>query len=345
MIECIFTLDYEIYGNGSGVLTDLVYEPTERLREIFQKWNARFVNFVEVAEFEKIEACGTDPAIGLVKRQICDLHRDGFEIGLHLHPQWCNATYSEQRWTLDYSEYNLCTLPRPRIDEIVLRGLDYLRGVLGQPDFTPLSFRAGNWLFQPTKNAAAVLAEHGIRIDSSVFKGGLQRNHRLDYRRAPKKDRYWRFEGDVNQPDPAGTWMEFPIHAEMVPFWRMLTAKRLGFKNSYGGGTSQRSGGKLNRLLDFARFRYPLKLDFTRMTFQELSGMMSRAIVEDRKQPGQCWPVVAIGHSKDLVDAQAIDDFLSFLRSNGVAIDTFEDAYNKLTKERVHSEFRLAGAS
>jgi hypothetical protein len=345
MIECIFTLDYEIYGNGAGALSDLVYEPTERLREIFQKWNARFVNFVEVAEFEKIEAYATDPAIEQVKRQIRDLHREGFEIGLHLHPQWCNATYSNRQWALDYSEYNLCTLPRPRIAEIVEHALEYLRSVLGQADFTPLSFRAGNWLFQPTATAASVLAEHGTRIDSSVFKGGLQRNHRLDYRSAPKRDRYWRFEGDVNQPHPAGAWMEFPIHSEMVPFWKMLTAKRLGFKNSYGGGTSQKSGGKLNRLLDFARLRYPLKLDFTRMTFQELSSMMNRVLGEDRKHPEQYWPVVAIGHSKDLVGAKTVDEFLAFLRNHGVAVGTFEDAYPKLMPERARPELRLARAS
>ena len=30
MIECIFTLDYEIYGDGTGSLNELVYEPTDR---------------------------------------------------------------------------------------------------------------------------------------------------------------------------------------------------------------------------------------------------------------------------------------------------------------------------
>ena len=63
MIECIFTIDYEIYGNGEGSLRELVYEPAEKLMAIFRKWNARFVAFVEVAELEMIEAKGTDPAI------------------------------------------------------------------------------------------------------------------------------------------------------------------------------------------------------------------------------------------------------------------------------------------
>jgi len=91
MVEIIFTLDYEINGNGVGVLRDLVYEPAEHLRHVFEKCKARFVNFVEVAEFERIDVFATDPDISLVKRQIKELHGDGFEIGLHLHPQWCNA--------------------------------------------------------------------------------------------------------------------------------------------------------------------------------------------------------------------------------------------------------------
>ena len=35
MIECIFTIDYEIYGNGQGSLKELVYDPMERLLAIF----------------------------------------------------------------------------------------------------------------------------------------------------------------------------------------------------------------------------------------------------------------------------------------------------------------------
>src|SRR5262249_30644065 len=163
------TLDYEIYGNGTGALKDLVYEPTERLMEVFHAWDARFVNYVEVAEFDRIEASGSDPAIDLVKKQIKELHCDDFECALHLHPQWYNATYEHGRWQLDYNEYNLCKLPRNRVVAIVDRALSYMRHVIDEKDYVPLSFRAGNWLFQPTAIAAGVLASGGIRIDSSVF--------------------------------------------------------------------------------------------------------------------------------------------------------------------------------
>ncbi len=159
MVECIFTLDYEIYGNGSGSLAELVYEPAARLKEIFQRRQAPFVNFVEVAELERIEERGTDRAIDDVKRQVRKLHDDGFETALHLHPQWYNADYDGGQWRLDAREYNLCTL-RGRGSSRSSNALSpYMRHLVGVSSFAPLSFRAGNWLFQPTRDASSVLAE------------------------------------------------------------------------------------------------------------------------------------------------------------------------------------------
>jgi len=336
VIDCIFTLDYEIYGNGTGSLKDLVYEPGEWIRNIFNKWRAPMVAFVEVAEFEKIESCGTDPAIDLVKQQIKDFRRHGFEIALHLHPQWFNARYEDGRWLLDFSEYNLCTLSRTRITQIVERSLDYLQHAAGMAHFVPLSFRAGNWLFQPTETAASVLAEKGIRIDSSVFKGGLQHHYDLDYRSAMKNGFYWPFESDVNQPDSNGSWIEVPIYAEMVPFWKMPTAKRMSFGNSFGKkGHGVRQ--KLNRARDFMRFRYPLKLDFCRMSLEELTSMMQKIIEEDQVQPDLYRPVVSIGHTKDFVDPQTLEAFLSFLDVMGISVTTFEAVYSNLQEHKEQS--------
>ena len=234
-------------------------------------------------------------------RQVRDLYADGFEIGLHLHPQWFNSRRVDGQWTLDYDEYNLCVLPKTRIAEIVGQALDYLRRLVGDPSFAPLSFRAGNWLFQPTQPAADVLARHGLRIDSSVFKGGVQRGRGLDYRRALKNGRYWRFGADVNCPDSAGAMIEVPIHTEMVPSWRMFTARRMALRGNVGGAGC-RAGGRLDRVRDFARLTYPLKLDFCRMTLSEFTGMVDRVIAEDRQNPAELRPLVAIGHTKDPID-------------------------------------------
>jgi hypothetical protein len=331
MLEAIFTIDYEIYGNGEGSLTDLVYEPAETLKALFEKWNARFVVFVEAAELERIEAEGTDPGLLPVKKQIREFHEKGFEIGLHLHPQWCRARFQAGRWEMDYSEYNLCTLPPERIGRIVDRALGYLRALTGEPAFTPLSFRAGNWLFQPTRPAADVLYDRGIRIDSSVFKGGLQHQHHLDYRRALKNGPAWRFSDDVNVPDPRGGLVEIPIFARMVPTWKLFTSKRVGLQRK-AAAAAPSAGGRLSRLRDFLRPRSPLKFDFCRMTEGELKPMLDLAAGEDRRDPAAFRPLVAIGHTKDLVDFDTVENLLSDLRKREIRVSTFRDVYERMSK-------------
>ena len=328
MIECIFTIDYEIYGNGEGSLRELVYEPAERLAAIFRKHEKQFVAFVEAAELEMIESAGTDPATGRVKTQIRDFYRDGFEIGLHLHPQWYNAKRENGRWLLDYDEYNLCTLPQARIAEIVDRAIAWLRKVTGTADYAPLAFRAGNWLFQPTQPAAGILAARGVKVDSSVFKGGLQHQHKLDYRRALRNGYYWKFVEQVDVPDPDGTLLELPIYTQMVPFWKMLTSKRIGLQQK-SAPAAQADTNRISKLRDRLRFMYPLKFDFCRMTLDELTRMVDGVIQEDRLDPKTIRPIVAIGHTKDLVDFETVEAFLLYLEKKGIKVSTFQEVYGK----------------
>ena len=88
------------------------------------------------------------------------------------------------------------------------------------------------------------------------------------------------------------------------------------------------------------------------MTLNELISMMKRIIQEDRKDPTPYRPLVAIGHTKDLTDPQAVDAFLSFLGESGIAVSTFEDIYprllcelNGLRSSRVAPNMRLTTKS
>lgn len=332
MIQCVFTLDYELYGDGHGSLRELVYEPARRLYDLFSRRGVHFVTFVEAAELEKIEQSGTDKAIDLVREQIREFFGSGVEIALHLHPQWYNATYQQGHWLLDLSEYNLCVLPQPRIVDIVDRALAYLRYLVDSPSFTPLSFRAGNWLLQPTQPAAGVLSEAGVRIDSSVFKGGLQRGPGLDYRPSLQNGDYWRFAADVNEPDPRGALIEVPIHAVLVPFWKVPTSGRLRKPNNFGAAARASAKKRLIRLGDFARLRYPLKLDFCRMTLKQLISTLEPTIREGRNDPGALTPVVAIGHTKDLLDVATVERFLAYLEAERIQVVTFEELYPRLSR-------------
>ena len=329
MIDCIFTLDYELYGDGAGSLKELVYEPAEKLKAIFENYGARFVIFVETGELEIIEGLNADHAINLVRRQISDFYARGYELGLHVHPQWYNAQYENNRWLLDYVEYNLCNLAQFRIDQIISRAIEYLRKLLGVPDFTPISFRAGNWLLQPTWPVSKVLAEHGLKIDSSVYKGGMQHLHRLDYRRSQKNGYFWRFSEDVNIPDHKGVLIELPTYTRMVPLWNLFSRKRIRLQQKGFVGFQSRAN-QLSRIRDITRLRQPMKLDFCRLTISQLIQMFEEEIQKDQENPGLYRPIVAIGHTKDLIDYETPDLLLSYLRKKRLEISIFGDAYRRI---------------
>jgi peptidoglycan/xylan/chitin deacetylase (PgdA/CDA1 family) len=321
MIECIFTLDYEIYGSGEGSLRDLVLDPTQRLAQLFQEFGAPFVVFAEALEFAKMEETQSDPDTAAVRAQLRELRAAGHEIALHLHPWWANAQYADGRWHLDWSERKISTLEPERVEAIVSGAIRYLRDGLGDPTFTPLSFRSGLLVMQPTAVIVNTLARRGVRVDSSVFKGGRAHRLGLDYRPALGNNGFWRFGSDINVPDPHGTLWEIPIHTQMVPFWQMLGRKRLKLHKktlSSSQGTSLSHHWR-----DFLRFRYPRKLDFCRMTFAEMREAMGVVLTEQGARPEQRSLIVAIGHSKDFVDSEAIRRFLAFLEERSVAVTTF----------------------
>ncbi len=47
MIDVIFTIDCDIYGNGCGDIKELLLESLQKLIEVFNQFNLKFVNFMK----------------------------------------------------------------------------------------------------------------------------------------------------------------------------------------------------------------------------------------------------------------------------------------------------------
>jgi hypothetical protein len=173
--------------------------------------------------------------------------------------------------------------------------------------------------------AARVLASRGVRLDSSVYKGGVWRQHRLDYRRATGNGYWWRFSTDSARSELDGDLLEVPIHTEMVRTWKLVTKKRISLEQkAVSAGRSRQA--LVTRLFNL-RLNRPLKLDFCSMTAAEMTEMLGRVVAEDRRDPATYRPVVAIGHTKDLVDFDAVEATLEYLGDHNIRIATFADTY------------------
>ena len=66
------------------------------------------------------------------------------------------------------------------------------------------------------------------------------------------------------------------------------------------------------------------------MRYEELRSVMERVSEEDRNSPESYKPVVAIGHSKDLVDFDSIRRLLEYLAVKHIGISTFEGVTQRL---------------
>ena len=323
MIHLIFTLDYEIFGNGEGSLEELVYEPTNNLIELFNKFNCKFVNFVEAAEFEKIKKFQTDRFIQNVEEQIRELYQAGYEIGLHIHPQWFDAIFNIDKWNLNFNEYNLCNISKEKREKYFSQSIEYLKAILGR-EYNPVSFRAGGWLIQPTEKIYDVLVSNGIKIDSSMFKGGLYHYYGLDFRKSQRNGFFWKFSKDVNTEDKFGKVYEIPCYTKMVYPWKMISKQRLAI-NRVSSTHRVNKVEKFYNFYDRLRFKYPQKFDFTKMYFRELKAMIDELIVEDNITPTILKPIVLIGHPKNLPNINEIDKFLSYVQMKKLKVSTFND--------------------
>lgn len=342
----IFTLDYEIHGNGDGNPYDLMVEPTYRLMTLLEKYGQRLTIMADVAEilcFKRYaeETGHDDYHVADIEAQLCDAIKRGHDVQLHVHSSYFKAQHKNGAFDQCIEEYNMAALPFERIDEMVGQCVTYLETLLKpiKKDYRVWLFRAANWSMMPTENLYRVLVKHGITHDTSVFKGGVQGgNVCYDYREA--HDNLFAYPASVrniNEYDAEGTLVEMPIYTEMRPFWdfvsvirvfRMIRAKFHKHKhNNELKNERVRELGKAasendNRKLSFKSFfrLSPLKMDFNQVNARGLKRMMRnimRRVDNQKSIIDNCTSidVILIGHSKTFVpyNEKTLEPFLKWV--------------------------------
>src|SRR5262249_59510414 len=127
MLQVLFTLDYEIHGNGEGCPHELMVEPTVRLLNLFDDFGAKLTIMADVGEILKFkeyaEQHGKDAFhYSAIVAQLQDAVRRGHDVQLHLHPSYFNAKHDGHRWAQDWSEYNFAALSEERLNHLVRVG-------------------------------------------------------------------------------------------------------------------------------------------------------------------------------------------------------------------------------
>jgi hypothetical protein len=324
-LQLVFTLDYEIHGNGEGDPGELMVARTDRLLDVLEEFGAKLTimaDTVEILKFrEHRDASGRDEyAYGAIERQLQDTIARGHDVQLHLHPAYARAHAEGGRWVLDYGEYDLARLGYDRMFALVKEGKDYLEGLLRpvRPDYACIAFRAANWSMSPSADIVRALVANGIRIDTSVFKHGSRAGLvRFDYAAAESEAEPWPVDAsDVCRRDERGLLFEFPIYCERRPLWSFVSVNRVNnaiqnrihplppepvMANPASGQASAtettstlEKGARLARLIFKEHAR---KLDFNQCSGRQMVASL-RSMEARYASRTRDVPVVLIGHSK-----------------------------------------------
>ncbi len=335
----IITIDYEVLGDGSGDVRELIIEPTDRLLNILNARNLKMTVFFEIEEFQAFRKyskelrmqLGYDPAL-LIEEQLERMVYDGHEIGLHIHPQWIGSSYDGTCFNL-FPE-NQCLFDVYRSEEGIYSYLkekvDILTALVRKydPSYEITCFRAGGLALRPEKLTLKVLQMLGIKADSSVVKGlyRIGEGINIDYRNAPFNSGFWRVNENVCNVEPKGKIMEFPIYAVMKPEYKKLSINRIKRKffsssrpfMAIPGGFSEMAIPKTPwGVVRYIFRKSPIKYDYCHMTSHEMLAFLKEAANEDGDM--EKYPLTMIGHSKEFFNDNHFVAFLDSVTGNGLA--------------------------
>jgi len=257
-MKIAITWDYELFfGERSGSVEHCMLEPTNRLLTLADKYNIPFTFFPDAGcliKFEEQADC--HQALEKIKLQIRSWDAKGHETGLHIHPHWEKSIWKDGLWQHDLSHYKLSDFAAEEASRIVEHYAGYMNTILTHP---LKSYRAGGWCAQPFAPVAESMKKMGIRLDSSVFKGGKNTTspYQYDYTASPNAA-HWQFTEDPAVFDSEGAFTEIPIASmnySPLFFWKLFALGRLNPKQHkpIGNGVPAKGGGSKKELLTRSR--------------------------------------------------------------------------------------------
>ncbi len=331
----LLTVDYELFGDGTGSITDQMIRPLDSLLHLWDELGVRATIFVEVAEllaFQREIRAGRSPGslkaeMEAVRAQLSEALKRGHDLQLHLHPQWHEAVLRDGGWRFNDPHYSLLRLGRDKLSRLVTEAKLFLTELAFDimPDYECRAFRAGAFHYDRQASLGRLLSGQGIRLDSSVCRGYYRSTDhaQIDYRDLLEvRDPYWpSLDGARSDQSEESLW-EVPIWSVMKPQWKKLTPRRVGNKlsslmrGSRAGGQFSQMGLSLSapgNWLGWLRREQPIMWDYCNLSGRGLIRHFKRGLQFHAPRPPR--PLVMIGHTKDFRSGEPLRQLAAELPS------------------------------
>lgn len=333
MKHLLFTLDYELYGNGSGDVFKHIIEPTEKILAISNKYDVKLTFFFEVIEYWKLREEWNrgnkmgyqENPIEAMENQIKKAFRQGHDIQLHLHPQWVDACWRDGKWNVNLEQWRLGGYSGEGENSLVnllKRGKQTLEDLLKpiDPNYKCTAIRAGGYNIQPSKQIVLAMEEAGLKIDSSIYPGGKETGtlSHYDYTNIAPTKGLWHVGEQLEEPGHTDI-IELPIVAfPMVRLKKFMTWERVrGFlQNSQSAKDSlEAKTSSTNKSSRWDKIKYFFQTewqtwDYCLFSPSQHKGFLKKIAKQDRDV------YVLVGHPKSWSGSRGFETLLRKTSTN-----------------------------
>jgi hypothetical protein len=179
--------DWEVMGNGLGNVAQLQYLPSMFFMKLAKRLGIRMTFMVDVVQQLvyknhihsdynlKLQKGLWDDTVLLMKSY-------GFDVQLHLHPQWMNATLKGDYFYLG-NNWNFGRYSAADQEILIGESINYLEDLITpvDPDYKVIAYKGGSWGLQPSGDLLRNMEKYGIRIVMGVRKGMALHGNGVDY--------------------------------------------------------------------------------------------------------------------------------------------------------------------
>lgn len=317
-MNIILSIDYEIFGDGSGNVNSCMIKPLDKMLELASRYHASLVIFAETMEIQVLqdsEQYKTESEA--ICKQLQVAYANGHDVQLHLHPQMqgANIQANGQFGSLKAEKWRIGNLDKNETQQLIKQGKQWLEQLLQPIDkhYQCIAFRAGGWCIQPSEAIISSLLENGVLIDSTVAPGAksADKSTWFDFRKSPLHKAYWKADSDILQPSSKGIY-ELPITTSNISWLKHLSIIINNMHNDSLApdchGSYNVPGEKNSRLLSKIR-----KLANLGHVMLDISTMPAETLIkitqnwQNKFAHESDLTAVAIGHTKNFSSRSAIE--------------------------------------
>ena len=347
MKSIILTLDYELYGNGSGDVFEHIISPTNKILDIAEEYNAKLTIFFEVIEYWKLKIeweKGNDMGykenpIKAIENQLQLAYKKGHDIQLHLHPQWVDAKYENNQWVVNLNEWRLGEYNKEgefSLNNLLKKGKQTIEKIIMpiDPAYRCFALRAGGYNAQPSHDIVKAMKETGLVIDSSLFPGGIEYGtlSKYDYSSIPIDQGYSHTSDFLEQKGDSHI-IELPIVAfPIIRLEKFLSPNRIQSLLRNTNSTKQTFNAKTsNKTTYLAKIKYLFETEHQTWDYCLLPKRLHKKFLHSIQQQNDRNIFVLVGHPKSFLANSNFEYLLSLLR-NKYESTTIAKIYDRIKK-------------